>query len=90
MDCPVKMAVNLSARQFKQQNLEMVAQVLKETRLDATYLELELTESLVMENVQQAIAILQQLHDMGITLTGRFWHRLFVLELLETFSHPCT
>jgi len=62
------MAVNLSARQFKQQNLvEMVAQVLKETRLDA-YLELELTESLVMENVQQAIAILQQLHDMGITL----------------------
>jgi len=42
------MAVNLSARQFKQQNLvEMVAQVLKETRLDATYLELELTESLV-------------------------------------------
>jgi len=70
MDCPVKMAVNLSARQFKQQNLvEMVAQVLKETRLDATYLELELTESLVMENVQQAIAILQQLHDMGITLS---------------------
>jgi len=43
--------------------------VLKETRLDATYLELELTESLVMENVQQAIAILQQLHDMGITLS---------------------
>jgi len=39
------------------------------------YLELELTESLVMENVQQAIAILQQLH-MGITFTGRFWHRL--------------
>jgi diguanylate cyclase (GGDEF)-like protein len=67
---PLKMAVNLSARQFKQQNLVgMVAQVLKETRLDATYLELELTESLVMENVQQVIAILQQLHDMGITLS---------------------
>jgi len=64
MDCPVKMAVNLSARQFKQQNLvEMVARA--QEKLDATYLELELTESLVMENVQQAI--LQQLHDMGIT-----------------------
>jgi len=92
MDCPVKMAVNLSARQFKQQNLvEMVAQVLKETRLDAIYLELELTESLVMENVQQAIAILQQLHDMGITLSlDDFGTGYSSLNYLETFSHPCT
>ena len=67
---PLKMAVNLSARQFKQQNLvKMVAQVLKETRLDPTYLELELTESLMMENVQQALTILQQFHDMGISLS---------------------
>jgi len=53
--------------------------VLKETRLDATYLELELTESLVME-VQQAIAILQ-LHDMGITLSLDDFGTVFVLEL---------
>ncbi len=67
---PLKMAVNLSARQFKQQNLvKMVAQVLKETRLDPTYLELELTESLMMENVQQALTMLQQFHDMGISLS---------------------
>ena len=67
---PLKMAVNMSARQFKQQNLvEMVTQVLKATRLEPNYLELELTESLIMENVQQAITILQQFHDMGISLS---------------------
>jgi len=66
----VKMAVNLSARQFKQQNLvEMVAQTLQETGLNASYLELEVTESLFVDNVQQAIKILQQLHDMGIVLS---------------------
>jgi len=92
MDCPVKMAVNLSARQFKQQNLvEMVAQVLKETRLDATYLELELTESLVMENVQQAIAILQQfmtwaslsLDDFGTGYSSLNYLKRFPIHALK-------
>lgn len=67
---PIKMAVNLSARQFKQPNLvQVIAKILKETDLDANYLELELTESLIIENVQQTITILQQLHDMGIVLS---------------------
>jgi EAL domain-containing protein (putative c-di-GMP-specific phosphodiesterase class I) len=67
---PIKMAVNLSARQFKQPNLvEIIAKILKETDLDANYLELELTESLIIENVQQTITVLQQLHDMGIVLS---------------------
>lgn len=67
---PIKMAVNLSARQFKQPNLvQMIAKTLKETDLDANYLELELTESLLIENVQQTITVLQQLHDMGIVLS---------------------
>lgn len=67
---PLKMAVNLSARQFNQPNLlQKIAQILKETNLNPTYLELELTESLLVENVQQTIVILQQLHDMGIVLS---------------------
>lgn len=67
---PLKMAVNLSARQFKQPNLvQMIAKILNETDLNANYLELELTESLIIENVQQTITTLQQLHDMGIVLS---------------------
>ena len=66
---PVRMAVNLSARQFEQQNLvELVTEVLEETGLEANYLELEITESLVMDDVQQSIAILKQLHERGIAL----------------------
>ena len=66
---PLRMAVNLSARQFEQQNLvELVTEVLDETGLEANYLELEVTESLVMDDVQQSIAILKQLRDRGVAL----------------------
>jgi len=67
---PVRVSVNLSARQFEQNNLvAVIDQVLAETSLDAAYLELEVTESLIIEDVQRAIAILQQLHDRGISLS---------------------
>lgn len=67
---PVRVSVNLSARQFQHKNLvEMVDQVLVETGLDAAYLELEVTECLLVDDVQRAIKILQQLHDRGIALS---------------------
>ncbi|MBW4649636.1 MAG: EAL domain-containing protein [Kastovskya adunca ATA6-11-RM4] len=66
---PIRMSVNLSAQQVKQPNLaEQVSQILEKTGLDVAYLELEVTESLMMENVQQALATLQQLHELGIML----------------------
>jgi len=66
----VKMAVNLSARQFKDENLSaLVASVLDETDLKAQNLELEITESMVMEDTNQTIQILQQLYDMGVHLS---------------------
>ncbi|MBW4663456.1 MAG: EAL domain-containing protein [Chroococcus sp. CMT-3BRIN-NPC107] len=66
----IKMAVNISSRQFQEQNLtEIAAQVLQETDLSSNYLELEITESLIIENIQQAINTMNQLHDMGITLS---------------------
>lgn len=66
---PLRMAVNLSARQLAQPNLvERIASILEETQLNVAYLELEVTESLMMENVQHSINILQQIHDMGIAL----------------------
>jgi diguanylate cyclase (GGDEF)-like protein/PAS domain S-box-containing protein len=66
----VRMAVNLSARQFKQQDLHrMVANVLIDTRCRADNLELEITESVVMDNPEAAAATLQQLTDMGVHLS---------------------
>ena len=67
---PVSIAVNLSARQFKQQDLvERVSRILKETELDPSYLELELTESMVMQNVEAAITTLNQFKAIGVKLS---------------------
>lgn len=66
---PLRMAVNLSARQFEQPDLvQMIGQILEETELDATHLELEVTESLMMKDVDHSIKVLQELHNMGISL----------------------
>ncbi|HBZ05422.1 MAG TPA: hypothetical protein DEP03_03265, partial [Massilia sp.] len=62
--------VNLSARQFHQQNLvQLVGQILAETGCDAAQLELEITESVVMADPAGATATLQELSDMGVSLS---------------------
>ncbi|HEY0588516.1 MAG TPA: EAL domain-containing protein [Pseudoduganella sp.] len=67
---PIRVAVNLSARQFRQEGLHQVVQrVLRETGLEPKYLELELTESLLMEDVEAAIATLSALKGMGVRLS---------------------
>ncbi|WP_051482664.1 bifunctional diguanylate cyclase/phosphodiesterase [Synechocystis sp. PCC 7509] len=64
---PLRIAVNFSARQFQQPNLvKTIAQVLKETGLEPGYLELEITESLVMQNVDFTISVLGELQALGI------------------------
>jgi diguanylate cyclase (GGDEF)-like protein len=66
----LKMAVNLSARQFRQQSLEAtVARVLEHTGCPAHCLELEITESVVMEHPEAAIATLRALSEMGVQLS---------------------
>ena len=47
----------------------MVAQIIKETGVDARMMELELTETLLMENSEAAISKLRLLHDMGIQIS---------------------
>ena len=65
----LRMAVNLSARQFQQDDLAgMVSRVLAETGLAPSLLELELTEGMLMQNVDAALATLAQLHRMGLRL----------------------
>lgn len=66
---PIRISVNLSARQFEQPNLvEVVSQILEETGLTASYLELEVTESLLMGDVQRSVKTLEQLRSLGILL----------------------
>src|SRR5262249_34661556 len=63
-------AVNLSSRQFSRPELvEDVDEVLRETGLPAARLQLEITESVIMENAEAAIAILSSLRALGVSLS---------------------
>lgn len=63
------MSVNLSARQFRQKNLvEAIAYILRETGLDAGNLELELTESLIMNDIENSQNILHDIKSLGVSL----------------------
>ncbi|PZM10062.1 EAL and GGDEF domain-containing protein [Rhizobium tubonense] len=64
---PITVCVNVSARQFQDLNWTgRVLQTLEETGLSARCLELELTESLVMRDVDQAVAIMKDLQSVGV------------------------
>ena len=66
---PVCVAVNLSAKQFGQYHLdELVAATLLETGLDPEWLELELTESMLMKDIEQNATLLKKFKEMGISL----------------------
>jgi diguanylate cyclase (GGDEF)-like protein len=66
---PLSVAVNLSARQFEQQNLvEVVARILQETGLNPRDLELELMESSIMQNAEVAVRTLGELKAMGVKI----------------------
>ncbi|MEA5509244.1 EAL domain-containing protein [Crocosphaera sp. UHCC 0190] len=66
----VPIAVNLSARQFQQPNLvEMVSQVLEETGLDPHFLDLEITETAIMQNLDFSQETLQKLRALGVQIS---------------------
>ena len=68
-DPPLAMCVNLSARQFQHSNLaKEVAGVLRSAGLEPRYLELEITESVLMEDGETTIRALQELKDLGVRL----------------------
>lgn len=67
---PVRMAVNISGRQLRDNRLlHVVRETLEESGLDACCLKLELTESVLMENAELAIATLDSIHEMGIQIS---------------------
>ncbi|HCL0962239.1 TPA: EAL domain-containing protein [Legionella pneumophila] len=65
----LSIAVNLSGRQFRQKNLpEVVSRVLKSSGLQSRFLELELTESLLIEDIDHVVDTMYALKDMGTKL----------------------
>jgi len=83
----ITMCVNVSARQFKEKNLvSRVVGALKASGLDAKYLELELTESLIMQDVDQAVATMAELQGLGVQLSiDDFGTGYSSLSALKTF-----
>ncbi|HUI66896.1 MAG TPA: EAL domain-containing protein [Nitrospirota bacterium] len=66
---PLTMSINISSKQFTQQDLvSKLSGFLTETGVNPHTLALEITESMIMENVDAAIATMNQLRDMGIHL----------------------
>jgi EAL domain-containing protein (putative c-di-GMP-specific phosphodiesterase class I) len=100
---PMRVAVNLSARQFQQRNFTgMVDEVLKEADLEARWLQLEITEGVAMQDVESNIAVLRELREMGVQIaiddfgTGHsslsYLSRLpiDVVKIDRTFVHDLT
>ncbi|HKQ53317.1 MAG TPA: EAL domain-containing protein [Pyrinomonadaceae bacterium] len=67
---PLFISVNLSGKQFAQPDLiDQVKNIIRETRLSPRGLKIEITESVVMENIETATEMLQQLRDLGVQLS---------------------
>ncbi len=88
---PTKVAVNLSTRQFRQHDLVLSIQsALQETGLSAQHLELEITESAIMDNLATAADALAELSRLGITIAiDDFGTGHSSLSYLKTFSIHC-
>ncbi|MGK0247829.1 MAG: diguanylate cyclase (GGDEF)-like protein/PAS domain S-box-containing protein [Oleispira sp.] len=65
-----KVAVNLSAKQFSDPNLlQTVLDILRQSKIDPLNLELEITESIIMDDVEAAISIMEAIKSKGIHLS---------------------
>ncbi len=65
-----KIAVNLSAQQFKDKHLlNKIEKALSQSQLPPSLLELEITESTIMQNSDRTISTLQAIHDLGVSLS---------------------
>ena len=85
---PLKIAVNLSARQLMQNDIvDRVLTILNETDLEAQFIELEITESMLMENSASNILSLNELSKHGITIAiDDFGTGYSSLSYLKRFS----
>jgi diguanylate cyclase (GGDEF)-like protein/PAS domain S-box-containing protein len=84
---PMVVSVNVSARQFRERNLVgRVAGALEGSGLEPRYLELELTESLIMQDIDLAVSTMEELRALGIQLSiDDFGTGYSSLSALKTF-----
>ncbi|HXH55123.1 MAG TPA: EAL domain-containing protein [Gammaproteobacteria bacterium] len=67
---PIQVSVNISSKQLKSAKFdEILKKILEETGLDSQYLELELTESVIMDNTEDVMTIVKKIKNMGISLS---------------------
>ncbi len=65
----LRVAVNVSAHQVKQDNfVELVLRILQEVDLEPKYLELEITEGVLMDDTSHTLNTLQELHNLGVCI----------------------
>lgn len=96
----LKVSINLSVRQFQQPNLvKLVTEIAEETGIKPEWLELEVTESLAMQNLDHTINVLEQFKEMGIGVSlddfGKGYSSLNYLKIMpinnlkidKTFIH---
>jgi diguanylate cyclase (GGDEF)-like protein/PAS domain S-box-containing protein len=82
---PIPVSVNISAVEFRSRDfLKNIVDILKETRLDPRYLEIELTESVLMAHVEATKSVLHALKTLGVQLAiddfGTGWSSLSYLR----------
>jgi diguanylate cyclase (GGDEF)-like protein/PAS domain S-box-containing protein len=66
---PIRMAVNLSGRQFREPNiLEQIQNILERAQIPPHLLVIEITESITMHNIEQAIQILKKWKKLGVQI----------------------
>jgi predicted signal transduction protein with EAL and GGDEF domain len=66
---PMRVSVNISPYQFREDYINTIQDILKETGLDPGLLEIEITESGIMENEEENIRKLHQLHNLGVSIS---------------------
>jgi EAL domain-containing protein (putative c-di-GMP-specific phosphodiesterase class I) len=84
---PKVVSVNVSPRQFKEKNLvARVIHALKESGLEGRYLQLEITESVIMRDVDAAVAVMTELQRLGVQIAiDDFGTGYSSLSVLKTF-----
>ena len=66
---PINICVNVSARQFREKNwVNRIVHALLDSGLEAKYLELEITESLIMQDADQAVNMMKQVQKLGVQI----------------------
>ena len=88
---PLRIAVNLSPRQFQQRDLaKRIRGIIDQPDFKPEYLELEITESMVMQNVDRAIATLEELRRIGVRIAiDDFGTGYSSLAVLKRFPVDC-